>query len=114
MLIPASKKPKPHFSGAAGPSNVALLPAQSIIGRNTTKQKNIDGENSVIPDTLLQMKSQVAGKDTLTTSPGSDASFMPVCRPSHEYETGEESILSYLKLLVGLSDSCLEELRKWE
>ncbi|PON53245.1 Zinc finger, CCHC-type domain containing protein [Parasponia andersonii] len=77
---------KPHFSGGAGPSNVALLPAQSIIGRTTTTQKNIDEENSPKANTLFQMKSEVAGKDTLTRSSGSDAGVMPV--PSHECETG--------------------------
>lgn len=93
----------------AGPSNVALLPSQSIIGRNTTTQISMDGENASISNTLLQMKSEVAGKDTLSRSPGSDAGGMPVCGPSHEYVTGENSLLRYIKLFGSLvSASSLE------
>lgn len=62
-----SKKKISLFLGA-GPSNVTLSPPQSITGGRSAAEKPIDEENFKTSNTSFHVKSEVSGRDTLTTS----------------------------------------------
>lgn len=83
-----SKKKISLFLGA-GPSNVTLSPPQSITGGRSAAEKPIDEENFITSNISFHVKSEVSGRDTLTTSPTSDAGITLACGSSHEYERGK-------------------------